>query len=68
MLVDGDPLVDIGNTRRIAGVFGGGRYFDDEGLLALQEFVGEQAGGLRANLRLLWDLLASPLMRHQLVD
>ncbi len=68
VLLDGDPLADIANTRRIAGVFFGGRYYDDGGLLALQEFVGEQAGGLRANLRLLWDLLASPLMRPQLVD
>jgi imidazolonepropionase-like amidohydrolase len=68
VLLDGDPLVNIAHTRRIAGVFFGGRYFDDGGLHVLQEFVRVQVGGLRANLRLLWDLLASPLMRRQLVD
>jgi Amidohydrolase family len=37
VLLDGNPLLDIGNTRRIAGVFAQGRYYsrnDLDGLLA----------------------------------
>jgi imidazolonepropionase-like amidohydrolase len=37
VLLDGNPLQDIGNTRRIAGVFAQGRYYshqDLDGMLA----------------------------------
>ena len=37
VLLDGNPLQDIGNTRRVAGVFAQGRYYsrqDLDGMLA----------------------------------
>jgi len=42
VLLDADPLEDIGNTQRIAGVFSGGRFFDREQLHALLDTVARQ--------------------------
>jgi len=39
ILLEGNPLQDIGNTRRIAGVFAQGRYYsrkDLDGMIAAQ--------------------------------
>jgi len=68
VLLEADPLTNIAHTRRIAGVFIAGHYHDVQSLQALRSFAGAQASSVRANLRLLWDLLASPLMRRQLAD
>lgn len=68
VLLDGDPLADIAHTRRITGVFVAGHHHDARSLQALRKFAGAQASSVRANLRLLWDMLASPLMRRQLAD
>lgn len=68
VLLEANPLVDIAHTRRIAGVFIAGYYHDARSIQALRTFAGEQASSIRTNLRLLWDMLASPLMRRQLAD
>lgn len=68
MLLEADPLADIAHTRRIAGVFIAGHHHDARSLQALRKFAGAQASSVSANLRLLWDMLASPLMRRQLAD
>jgi hypothetical protein len=68
VLLEANPLTDIAHTRRVTGVFFAGHHYDDRALRALHDFAGGQAVSPRANLRLLWDLLASPLMRRQLAD
>ncbi|RLQ21227.1 hypothetical protein DWB85_13020 [Seongchinamella sediminis] len=68
VLLEANPLADIANTRRIAGVFIAGHHHDARSLQALRQFARAQASSVRANLRLLWDMLASPLMRRQLAD
>jgi imidazolonepropionase-like amidohydrolase len=47
VLLDADPLADIRNTRRIAGVILTGRYFDRAALDAMLEIVAAEASGKR---------------------
>jgi imidazolonepropionase-like amidohydrolase len=68
VLLEGNPLEDIANTRRITGVFLAGYRHDAQALQELRDFARTQATSIQANLNLLWDLLASPLMRRQLAD
>lgn len=68
VLLTGNPLQNIRNTRRIEGVMIHGHYFDHEHLAALESFAISSASSFRVNLRYLSDLLMSPLMRLQLVD
>lgn len=68
ILLEADPLADIGNTRRIAGLFFNGRYLDRPALDALLEHAQRQAGGVRMNLQLLSGALRSPIIRAQAAD
>lgn len=68
VLLDADPLADIRNTGRIAGLFFNGRYLDRAALDELLAFAEAQASGLRTNLRLLWSALRSPIVRAQAAD
>lgn len=45
LLLDADPLADIGNTRRIAGVVSNGRYFDRDELASMQQAAAAAASG-----------------------
>jgi len=68
LLLDANPLDDIAHTRRIASVFLAGYRHDVQALRELRAFARTQGTSVRVNLRLLWDLLSSPLMRRQLAD
>jgi len=68
VLLNANPLSDIKHTADIYGVMFAGHYFDLEALQTLDRFAVDMAGSLRANLRFLYDMLASPLMRAQLAD
>jgi hypothetical protein len=68
LLLKGDPLTDISNTREIDGVLYNGAYYDREALLMLDGFAMDLARSMRLNLRYIRDLLMSPLMRMQLAD
>lgn len=68
MLLAANPYDDIRNTQKIDGVFYNGQFFDRRALDKLLEFAEQQAGSIRLNVRLLWDVLSSPLMRVQLAD
>lgn len=68
LLLDANPLDDVRHTRRIAGVFFNGQFFDRAALDALLRFAEQQAGSVRANLHLLRDALNSPLLRVQAAD
>ena len=68
ILLEADPLTDIRNTARVAGVFFNGQYLGRAALDELLAFAEEQAGSLRANLQLLWGMLRSPVVRAQFAD
>lgn len=68
ILLDADPLTDIRNTGKIAGLFFNGQYLDRAALDELLAFAEEQAGSVRTNLHLLWDALHSPVVRAQFAD
>ncbi|WP_181373023.1 amidohydrolase family protein [Massilia glaciei] len=68
ILLDADPLADVRNTQRIAGLFFGGQFFDRTALDKLLGFAEERAGSVRTNLHLLWDGLNSELLRVQAAD
>jgi imidazolonepropionase-like amidohydrolase len=68
LLLNTNPLIDIGNTRDIYGVFLGGQFFDENALLKLDRYVADMANSYRTNIRFLYDILSSPLMRVQLAD
>jgi amidohydrolase family protein len=68
LLLNSNPLDDIANTTDIFGVMFAGHYFDQKALAALDGYAVEMAGSFRVNVRFLFDLIASPLMRAQLAD
>lgn len=68
ILLDADPLTDIRNTGRIAGLFFNGQYLDRAALDELLAFAEDQAGSVRTNLQLLWGALRSPVVREQFAD
>lgn len=68
LLLEANPLTDIRNTGKIAGVFFNGQYFDRAALNGLLAFAEDQAGSVRANLQLLWSMLRSPIVQAQFAD
>lgn len=68
ILLDGDPLLDIRNTRRIAGVFFNGQFFDRTSLNRLLQFAEQRANSIHGNLHILWRAVRSPLLRVQFAD
>ena len=59
ILLSGDPLQDIGNTRSIRAVWLAGRLYDREGLDALLDFTRAQANNPANLVRLLWGFARS---------
>lgn len=68
LLLGDDPLRDIANLRRPEAVVLAGHWYPGELLSRLQEFSRRQAGSIRLNLRLAWDMASSPAFRRQLAD
>ena len=68
LLLNANPLSDIRHTADIFGVMFAGQYFDQEALETLDHFAVDMAQSLQVNVRFLYDILASPLMRTQLAD
>jgi hypothetical protein len=68
VLLNANPLDNISNSADIHAVFFNGRYFNAQALEKLDRYVVDMAGSLRVNIRFLYDLIASPLMRIQLAD
>ncbi len=68
ILVEENPLMEIGNTGKISGLFFNGQYLDRAALDELLMFAEEQAASLRTNLRLFWGALRSPIIRAQAAD
>lgn len=68
VLLEADPLLDIRNTGKIAGVFFNGAYFDRTALDDLLAFAEQRAGSIRTNVHILWSAITSPLLRAQFAD
>ncbi|GAA0853720.1 amidohydrolase family protein [Aliiglaciecola litoralis] len=68
LLLNENPLSDIKHIADIYGVIFAGQYFDHAALETLEQYAAESAQSLQVNLRFLYDLLTSPLMRVQLAD
>ncbi len=68
VLLNANPLEDIQHTRDITAVIFAGKWYAEADLLALEDFAQEAAASLRVNLRYLYNMFASPLMRAQLAD
>lgn len=68
ILLEADPLTDIRNSGKIAGLFFNGQYLDRAALDELLAFAEDQAGSIRANIQLLWGALKSPVMRAAFAD
>lgn len=60
VLLDADPLADIGATRRIAAVLLNGHIYDRDKLRALHAYVARQAGHSGNWARMLWGYATSP--------
>lgn len=67
-MLNDNPLADIRHTTDIYAVMFAGRYFDEAALDELDQFAVEMARSLSVNVRFLFNILASPLMRAQLAD
>ncbi len=68
VLLNANPLSNIKHSSDIYGVMFAGQYFDLQALQTLDRFAVDMAHSLRTNLRFLYDIFASPLMRTQLAD
>ncbi len=68
ILLDANPLTDIRNTGKIAGLFFNGQYLDRAALDELLAFAEQQAGSVRNNVQIVWGALKSPVLRGQFSD
>lgn len=68
ILLDANPLTDIRNSAKIAGLFFNGQYLDRAALDELLAFAQQQANSVRTNLQLLWSGLKSPVVMANAAD
>ena len=68
VLLENNPLIDITHTQAITGVLHNGIYYDENTLNKLKQMTLELAGSFHMNVKFIYSLLASPLMRKQIAD
>ena len=68
LLLDDNPLDNIEATRSIYGLLFNGQFFDRAALDELLSFAEQQSNGIQFNLKLLWSLVSSPIVRVQFAD
>ena len=68
VLLQGNPLSDIGAVRTVAGVVLAGSYYDRGDLDVMLEDVEAAAGSWSVWPKFVWQLLNSPIMRRQFAD
>ena len=61
-------LEDIANTRRISGVLSNGVYYDSNRIQELKSYVESVASSFHMNVKIVYGLLKSPLIRVQFAD
>ena len=60
LLLDGDPVADIRNTQRIAGVVFDGHYYDRAALDAISQLVQRRARSWTIGCKIVWRFLSNP--------
>ena len=68
IILSENPLVDIANTEKITGVILNGTYYDEDALKNLKEITRDLASSFHLNIKFLYSLFSSPLMRKQFAD
>ncbi len=68
LLLNDNPLDNIEATRSIYGLLFNGRFFNRAALDQLLRFAEQQSNSVQFNLKLLWSLFSSPIVRVQLAD
>lgn len=68
VLLNDNPLDNIEATQNIYGLLFNGQFFNRAALDQLLSFAEQQSNGVQFNLRLLWSLVSSPIVRVQLAD
>jgi len=68
ILLEKNPLENIANTREINGVILNGTYYDRSKLDQLQNLTASLAGSFHMNVKFVYSLFSSPLMRKQIAD
>lgn len=68
LVLDENPLVEIANTQKINAVILNGVYYDKSEIEKLKSEVKKKANSMHMNVKFLYGMFSSPLMRRQLVD
>lgn len=68
VLLRSNPLENITNTTTITGVILNGNYYNQATLQDLQRVTEETASSFHLNVKFVYSILASPLMRKQFAD
>lgn len=68
IILEMNPLENITNTRRISGVLSNGVYYDSNRIKELKSYVETVASSFHMNVKIVYGLLKSPLMRVQFAD
>lgn len=68
IILEMNPLEDITNTRSISGVICNGVYYSSNRIEELKSFVESVASSFHVNVKIVYGLLKSPLMRVQFAD
>ena len=68
VILENNPLKEIGNTRSITGVFHNGLYYDQDKLEELKAITERLSGSFHLNVKFVYNLFRSPLMRQQFAD
>ncbi|MEQ8802099.1 MAG: amidohydrolase family protein, partial [Haliea sp.] len=68
LLLNDNPLANIEATRDIYGLLFNGQFFNRAALDELLSFAEQQSNGVQFNLKLLWSLVSSPIVRMQFAD
>jgi hypothetical protein len=68
IILNGNPLQDITNSRTINGVIMNGIYYDSDKLNELKNFTKSISSSFHMNVKVLYSLISSPLIRVQFAD
>ena len=68
IILESNPLKNITNTKTIDGVLKNGIYFDRDKIQELKTFTESIASSFHMNVKVIYSLLSSPLIRVQFAD
>lgn len=68
LILDANPLENIGNTTKINGVLLNGVFYNKNKLEELKSKTASIASSFHMNIKVAYSLLSSPLIRVQLAD